>query len=135
MAKVFYPWVYDRFIDIQNNLRRKKLHRTNQGSNFIAGSFSNRDNKRAPIQFRRKSQPQHLKRWFFLKNRPLHFHINSTSVTGDWSNKNSWVFPALKSTSHFLPHYTVSRRSDSSSEANSSCSHRSDAWSHLKYRD
>ena len=34
----------------------------------------------------------------------------------DRSNKTSWVFPALKSTSHFLPQSTVSHRSDSSSE-------------------
>ena len=63
----------------QSNLRRKKLHRTNQGSNFLGGSFSNRD-VRAPIQFGRESQPQHLKRWIFLNNRPIHFHINSTNV-------------------------------------------------------
>ena len=35
---------------------------------------------RASIQFRRESQHQHLKRRFFLKNRPIHFYINSTSV-------------------------------------------------------
>ena len=157
MTTVFHVWPYGRFIEIQSNLRRKKLHRTNQGSNFLGGSFSNRDNVRAPIPFRReslvgegilvgirmflvqtppcawpglatqphyeapgdfwvknvkmqrltwgewgcpldngpklavgqpnssskkikKSQPQHLKRWFFLKNEPIHFHINSTSV-------------------------------------------------------
>ena len=34
-----------------------ELHRTNQGSNFLGGSFSNRDNVRAPIQFRREHQP------------------------------------------------------------------------------
>ena len=50
----------------------------------------------------------------------------------DWSNKTSWVFPALKSTSYFLPQSTVSGRSDSSLETNSSCYHRSDAWSHLE---
>ena len=95
MAKVLYPWVYGRFIDIQNNLRRKKLHRRNQGSNFIAGSFSNRDNKRAPIQFRRKSQPQHLKRWFFLKNRPIHFHINRTTVIRP-VKRNQLSFPSIE---------------------------------------
>ena len=31
-------------------------------SNNLGGSFSNRDNVRAPNQFRRESQPQHLKR-------------------------------------------------------------------------
>ena len=80
MTTVFHAWPYGRFIEIQSNLRRKKLHSTNQGSNFLGGSFSNRDSVRAPIQIRRESQPQHLKRCFFLKNRPIHFHINSTSV-------------------------------------------------------
>ena len=47
------------------------------------------------------------------------------------SNKTSWVSPALKPRSHFLPQSTVSYRSDSSSEANSSCCHRSDGWSDL----
>ena len=37
------------------------------------------------------------------------------------------VFQTLKSTKHFLPQPTMSRRSDSSSEINSSCCHRSDA--------
>ena len=58
MRTVFHAWPYGGFIEIQSNLRRKKLHRTNQGSNFLGSSFNNRDNVRAPI----------------------HFHINSTSV-------------------------------------------------------
>ena len=80
MVTVFHARLYGRFIEIQSNPRRRKLHRTNQGSNFLGGSFSNRDNVRAPNQFRRKRQPQHLKRLFFLKNRPIHFHINNTSI-------------------------------------------------------
>ena len=47
--------VYGRYIDIQSNIRRKELPRTNQGSNLLEGSFSNRDNVKAPIQFRRES--------------------------------------------------------------------------------
>ena len=43
----------------------------NQSSNFLRGSFSNRDNAIASIHFRRESQPWH---------RPIHSHINSTSV-------------------------------------------------------
>ena len=58
MTAVFHAWAYGRFIEIQSNLRRKKLHRMNQSSNFPGGSFSNRDNVRVPIQFRRESQPQ-----------------------------------------------------------------------------
>ena len=80
MITVFHAWRYGRFIEIQSNLRRKKLNGTNQGSNFLGGSFSNRQNVRTPIQFGRESHLQHLKRLFFLKKRPIHFHINSTSV-------------------------------------------------------
>ena len=47
---MFHAWAYDRFIEIKSNLRREKLHRMNQGSNFYGGSFSNRYNVRAPIQ-------------------------------------------------------------------------------------
>ena len=95
MTTVFHAWVYGRFIEIQNNLRRKKFHRTNQGTNFLGDSFSNRDNIRAPIQFRRETEPQHLKRLFFLKSRPIHFHINSTSVTRP-VKQNQLIFPSIE---------------------------------------
>ena len=36
---------------------------------------SNRDNVTAPIQFRR--QFQHLKRGFWIKDRPINLHLNS----------------------------------------------------------
>ena len=45
MATVLCAWSYGRFIEI-----------------VVAGSFSNGDNVRALIQFRRESQLQHLKR-------------------------------------------------------------------------
>ena len=80
ITTVFHTWKYGRFIEIQSNLTRKKLQRINPGSNFLGGSFSNRDNVRAPIQFRKESKLQHHKRWFFLKNRPIYFHIDSTRV-------------------------------------------------------
>ena len=81
MTTVFHAWLYGGFIEIQSNPRRKKLHSTNQGFNFLGGTCSNRDDVTAPIQFRRENQPQHLKRLFFLKNRNINFHINSTSIT------------------------------------------------------
>ena len=59
------------------------------------GSFSNRDNVRPPIQFRKEIQPQHLKRWLSWRTDPSIFS---------------------KSTSHVLPQSTVSSRSDSSSK-------------------
>ena len=130
-AWVFHVWVYGRFIEIQSNLRRKKCHRTYQGSNFLGGSFSNGNNVRASIQFRRQSHGEHLKRWFFLKNRSTYF-TSITPLLLDQSNETSWVFPASKSTNHFLPQSTVFYRSDSGLEVNDSCCHKSDAWSHLE---
>ena len=50
MTTVFYAWLYRRFIEIQSNLRRKKLHRTIQSSSFHGGSFRDRGNLRAPVQ-------------------------------------------------------------------------------------
>ena len=132
MKTVFHTWPYGRFLDIHSNLERKKFLRTNQGSNFSEGSFTNRDNVRAPIKFRRESQPQHLKRWYFLKNKPIHFHINSTCVKQNWSGKTKLA--------EFFQHWNQQAtscpspkcRSDSSSESNSSCCHISDAWSYLE---
>ena len=43
-------------MEITSNYRRKKLHKTNQSSNFLRGSFSNRDNVREPIPFRREEE-------------------------------------------------------------------------------
>ena len=57
-----HTWSCCRFIETQSSLRSKKIHRRNQDSSFLGGSFSNRDNLRAPIQLRREGQPQHLKR-------------------------------------------------------------------------
>ena len=55
MTTVFHTWSCGKFIEIQSSLRRKKLHRTNQDSNLLGGSFSSRDNLRDPTQFRRES--------------------------------------------------------------------------------
>ena len=62
MTTIFHAWQYGGFIEIQRNLKRKKLHRKNQGSNFLGGSYSNKDNVGAPIQSRKDSQPQDLKK-------------------------------------------------------------------------
>ena len=35
MTIVFHTGLYGKFIEIQDNLRRKKLQRTNQGSIFL----------------------------------------------------------------------------------------------------
>ena len=132
MTTVFHARLYGTFVEIQTNLRRTQIHRTNQGSNFLGGSFSNRDNVRAPIQFRTERQPQHLKSWFFLKNGSIHFHINSTSVI---RSVKQFFFPALKSTDDFLPQSTVSGRSNLILAAISVYCYRSDTWSDLQSRE
>ena len=66
-----------------------------QSSKFLGCSFSNTDNVRTPIQFRREGSPQHLKRWFFLKNRSIHFHINRTIVTR-LVKQNQLIFPRVE---------------------------------------
>ena len=87
-----------RYIDREQE--KNKLHRMNLAPNFLGGSFRNRDNLTASLQWGRESQAQHLKRCFFLKNRPIHVQIVEP-VLLDQSNKPR-VFPTLKSTNHFL---------------------------------
>ena len=48
-------WIY------RVNIKRKKLHRMNQGSNFLQSSFNNRDNIRAPIYLEMKDNHSILK--------------------------------------------------------------------------
>ena len=121
--------IWQIYRDTQQPLE-KKLHSANQGSNFLGDIFNNGYNVRALIQFRRESQLKHLKRLFSLRNRPTHFFINSTSVIRQLKRNQlslcSIKINESKLISHLLPQSTVSHRSHSSSEANSSCYHRSD---------
>ena len=61
MTTVFYAKLYGRFLEIQSNLRRKKLYRMNQGSNRV--------NVRALIQ--RERQPQQLNDFFQEQTDPF----------------------------------------------------------------
>ena len=81
---------------------------------------------RPPIYIKGENQPQHLKRRFFHKNRPILFHINSTGVI-TLVKQNLLSFSSTEIKSHFLPQSTVSCRTDSRAEVNSNCCHRSDA--------
>ena len=125
MTTVFHTWPSSRFIEIQSNLRRKKLHETNQGSNFLGGSCSNRDNVRSQSNLEEKVNHSILKDYFSSRTDPSIF-TSTAPVFLDQSNTISCIFPALKSTSHMQSQSAVSRRSDSISEANSTCCHRSD---------
>ena len=76
------PWTFVWYLlGTKDYPRRKKLHRNSQGTNFLRDGISNRVNVRAPIQFRRKRQPQYLERCFcYFKSKPINFHINITKV-------------------------------------------------------
>ena len=60
----------------------------NRGSNILGGSFSNRNNAEAPIQFRKEREPQHLKRYFSSRIGPSIF-ILITLALSDYLNKSS----------------------------------------------
>ena len=70
MTTVFHSWWYDIFIKINSNLKRKKLHRIDQGSNLLWSSFSS-------------------------KVRSSQFHNNRTSyLTGEM--KQGYIFSSLE---------------------------------------
>ena len=129
MVAVFLPRPHDRFIEIQWSGERNLIERI-KASIFLEVVLAI-EVIRAPIQFRKDRQRQHLKRCFFWRTDPSIF-TSIAPVLLDWSNETSWVFPVLKSTSHLLPQSRVSSRSDSSSEVNSTCCYRLDTWSHLE---
>ena len=89
-------------------------------------------NVTAPIQSRGGRESQHLKKGFFFSRIDPSLFTSIAPELLDCSNETGWVFWELKLTGWFLPQSMVSCRSDSSSEANSSCCHKSDAWSYLK---
>ena len=84
MTTIFRARSYGRFMNVQSNLRRKKNHRMNQGSNFLGRSFSNRDNARVPMQFRRERQPSILKGDFLSRT-------DSSIFTLGWTLKNLFL--------------------------------------------
>ena len=90
MSTILHTRLYCRFREIQSNLGRNKLHRTNQDFNFLGGTFSNRDDVKAPRQIRRERKPQYLKRYT-----PIHFHINGISAIRP-VNRNKLRFSSIK---------------------------------------
>ena len=66
-----------------------------QGSSFLVGSFGNRDNVTALIQFRKRDSPSILKEDFSSRTDPSIF----TSIAPELLNRSNGtgsVFPALK---------------------------------------
>ena len=94
MTAVFHAWTYDRFIEIQSNLRRTKLPRTKTGSDFLGGNFSKKY-KEPQSNLEKKVNSNLLKNDYssrtFSPSSPQYHHLLL-----DQSNKTSWVFSALK---------------------------------------
>ena len=73
MTTVFRPGSYGIFIEIQNNLRRNKFHRANKDSNFLGGSFGNRDNEEPQSNLEEKDNPSILEDDFSSRKDPSIF--------------------------------------------------------------
>ena len=82
-----------RHLQITMFMQYKYNNMSNLMKEFTRGL--KRNDVRTPIQFSRERQLQHLKRWFFLKNRPIHFHINRTSVIRP-VKRNQLSFPSIE---------------------------------------
>ena len=70
---------YGILTEINKNLRRNFIEQI-KAPIFLGSSLSNKNHVKIPIHLRRETKYQHLKKRFFFKNRPIHFHINSTGV-------------------------------------------------------
>ena len=129
MTRIFHGRSYDTFIEIKSNPRRKKLHRMNKASNFNGGSVSGRDNIRASIRFKKKSNHKILKDSSSLKTEASIFTSIAPELSNR-SNKTSWGFFQHEINNSLTGAVlSVAHRSYSSSEA--ICCHKSDASSHL----
>ena len=131
MTRIYHAWPYGRFIEIKSNLRGKKFIQQFYAPIFLEAVLAIGTMWEHQSNLKEKVNPSILKDYFSSRTDPYIFALIAP-VLLDQSNKTSWVFSALKSTSNFQFQCTVSRRSDSRSKANFSCYHRSDAWSYLQ---
>ena len=121
ITPVFHARPCGRFIEIQSNLWRQKLQRTNQGPNFLGGSFSNRGNN--PIK--KKTTPASQKMIFPQEQTHPFSHQQHQCYQTSQTEHVQFFQDRNQEATACLSHSTDSGRSDSSSEANSSSCHRS----------
>ena len=96
MPTVFHARPYDRFMEIKSILRRKKLYRTNRGSNFLGGSFRAIETMSEPqSNLKDKGSSSILNYDFSSKRDPSIFNINSTRVTRP-VNRNKLSFSSIE---------------------------------------
>ena len=115
MTTVFYARLYCRFIEIQATSVERNFIEQIKAPIFLEAVLAIEIMKEPQSNLEEKVNPIILKDDFSSRTDPSIF-TSITPVLLDWSIETSSVFPALKSTSHFLPQSTVFCRSDSSSE-------------------
>ena len=96
MTVVFNAWTYSRFIEIQSNLRRKKVHRTNQGTILLEVLLAIEIIEEPQSNLEEKIYPSILKDDFSSKADPPIF-TSTAPVLLERPNKTSSEFQALKS--------------------------------------
>ena len=64
MTTVSHTWTYGRLIEYRASSGERNFMERIKAQIFLEAVLAT-DNVRAPIQFRRESQPKHLKRLFF----------------------------------------------------------------------
>ena len=72
MTLVFHAWLCGRFIEIQSNLRRKKLHKTNLGS-FLIGVLAIEIMQKSQSNLEETVNPSILKDDFSARRHPSIF--------------------------------------------------------------
>ena len=82
MTTVIHAWVYGREQPQEKDTSWNKLRFQ------FSDNFTNRDNLRASVRFRRESQPTILKYDFSSRTDPSIF-VSIAPVLLDWSNKTS----------------------------------------------
>ena len=120
MAIVFQSRPYGRFTEIKSNLRRMK-----------APIFLKTVLAIETVTALRERQSQYLKRYFFLKKRPIHFHINSTRVIRPAKQNNSRFSSVEIDKPLDAPVCSVLQIRFKCRRL-FSCCHKSDAWSQLE---
>ena len=66
MTVVFHARPRRRFMEIMNNSEKKKLHRTNQRSNFLGGSFIDGTKEKNTLASRNAADEKNLHPEFFF---------------------------------------------------------------------
>ena len=91
MTTIFHARTYSRFMEVQSKLRRRKLHRTNQDSDFLGDSFSKGDNVTGPSNLEEKDNLSILKDDFSSRTDPSIFTSRAPELL-HWSNEQAEFF-------------------------------------------